>query len=360
MKYINHWYRFIVLLLIIAPSSGSTFSQNIYYANASSLFKYVTADSSIRLTSANNQITSLRQYKHSIIFSDKNGIYSYDLINETQQDVLDGPYVACMCVDEYGVIYAYNYNDSSLFSYNLNNSQLSVITKVESYIRDIDVCSSDNLLILRSYSELYTLSLIDLTKKNITGLAGTELAFDPGSRNLFFDLTTYFMDGSSTEGIASYCIDEDPFWINYTFILNIHNVHDIYVTPDKLYWLDFRTIENLGRIVSSNFDGTEIDTVIKASSADKILIEKEVISDIYYTDHKYNMYPNPTNGMVNLSGFPEENMDIKVYSAGGYLMDVFEMNHGSFDISHLPDGLYIIKIISEKNAFQKRIIKISR
>lgn len=360
MKRFSHQFSLLIMSLVSLHLFNSALGQNIYYANANSLYKHETTENSLLLTSVTGSITSLWQFNHAILFSDNNGIYSFDLITEINQEILTGINVTCICVDEDGVLYGFNYNDSSIFSCNLNNSQFSKITKTEHYIRDIDVCSSDNVLFLRSYSKLYSLSLNDLSIKPITELAGTTMAFDPNSRHLYFDLTILYMDGSSTEGIASYAIDLDPFWIKPNFILNINDVNDIFVTKNKLYWLDFRTLYDPGRIVSSNLDGSGIDTVVYRSYADKILIEQAVASNIDTKGNESNWYPNPTNGMLYFTGFPETNHTVRIYTSMGNLVDIIESKNNHIDVSHLPAGLYIFQISSNNMRIQRRIVKSSK
>ncbi|MBR4300545.1 MAG: T9SS type A sorting domain-containing protein, partial [Bacteroidales bacterium] len=60
-----------------------------------------------------------------------------------------------------------------------------------------------------------------------------------------------------------------------------------------------------------------------------------------------DIYPNPTTGIVEVS-LPQEfeNQDIKLYNLRGVLLQTKVLHGGitQFDISSLPDGVYIIKV----------------
>ncbi|MDA7803907.1 T9SS type A sorting domain-containing protein [Crocinitomix sp.] len=71
------------------------------------------------------------------------------------------------------------------------------------------------------------------------------------------------------------------------------------------------------------------------------------------------LYPNPTNGMVNLE--LNESIDrISVYAIDGQLIQSFEnINSGLtiYDFSELPSGTYLIQLINGDQTVMKKLIK---
>jgi hypothetical protein len=75
------------------------------------------------------------------------------------------------------------------------------------------------------------------------------------------------------------------------------------------------------------------------------------------------IFPNPSNGIFNLSmNYWPENMKIEIMDATGQLLKQFEpatsQNGASLEInlSHLPDGVYFIKLIDQKFIETKKVI----
>ena len=77
-----------------------------------------------------------------------------------------------------------------------------------------------------------------------------------------------------------------------------------------------------------------------------------------------NVFPNPTTGKVNITLDASNQSDIDVLVTDIVGKEVFKdkfnsvsgNNIYSINLSHLPEGLYLIKIISENNSFTRRII----
>lgn len=71
-----------------------------------------------------------------------------------------------------------------------------------------------------------------------------------------------------------------------------------------------------------------------------------------------NIYPNPSNGIYNLSGL-DENSKISVYDAIGQIIytSIITKSKETVNISLLPNGIYMIQIKSENNIITKKVIK---
>jgi len=81
----------------------------------------------------------------------------------------------------------------------------------------------------------------------------------------------------------------------------------------------------------------------------------DVITDVHEASIQINalVYPNPTNGPVTIKGI--NNMSsIQVYNLGGQLVGSFHFggvnNSETIDVSSLPIGLYVAKILSNKES----------
>ena len=65
------------------------------------------------------------------------------------------------------------------------------------------------------------------------------------------------------------------------------------------------------------------------------------------------IYPNPTNGMVNIDGY--EIIEVKVYNVLGQL--VKETKENVIDLSAQEAGIYILKVITPSGVITKQIVK---
>ncbi|OFX17089.1 MAG: hypothetical protein A2033_13515 [Bacteroidetes bacterium GWA2_31_9] len=78
-----------------------------------------------------------------------------------------------------------------------------------------------------------------------------------------------------------------------------------------------------------------------------------------------SVFPNPNNGKfyISLNGFYEKNTIVKIYDYKGSLIDErsFEdnsnKNFNQFDISNYSSGIYVVKVITNNNAYVEKIIK---
>jgi hypothetical protein len=69
------------------------------------------------------------------------------------------------------------------------------------------------------------------------------------------------------------------------------------------------------------------------------------------------IYPNPTNGNINITTFQEQPYQISVYDMFG--KKVFQQNNfqdGSLDLSFLPKGNYMIRVLNDKHSIAKKLI----
>ncbi len=72
---------------------------------------------------------------------------------------------------------------------------------------------------------------------------------------------------------------------------------------------------------------------------------------------KLNVYPNPSNGMMTVNFSDIQINSITVTDLNGRVVSALEVNATTIDanLSELKNGLYIMNVVSEKGAVQKRI-----
>jgi hypothetical protein len=82
-------------------------------------------------------------------------------------------------------------------------------------------------------------------------------------------------------------------------------------------------------------------------------------------DHEVMIFPNPTTGQctIEVSGFVDNHADLMIYDLMGRQVHSENMNAtGTFadahlDLSHLPKGQYIVKIVTNEQVYTKNMIK---
>lgn len=69
-----------------------------------------------------------------------------------------------------------------------------------------------------------------------------------------------------------------------------------------------------------------------------------------------NMYPNPTSGQLNISGGDYDNISVMDLS-GRKVFESEKIESNKYDLSDIPTGVYLVKVISEKTEKTFRLIK---
>jgi alpha-tubulin suppressor-like RCC1 family protein len=101
-------------------------------------------------------------------------------------------------------------------------------------------------------------------------------------------------------------------------------------------------------------DGTLIDKPLPT----QIAIPCPPLSLGQINQNEPKIYPNPTNNLLNIE-FENSSLlkNISVFNVEGKLLLEFKNIESTIDISSLPAGLYLIKMIYEKEVFTSKIIK---
>lgn len=67
--------------------------------------------------------------------------------------------------------------------------------------------------------------------------------------------------------------------------------------------------------------------------------------------------PNPARGLINISLHPEEKFLLTITSFSGKQVFVDRINgHATIDLSHLPAGLYLVKVAGAENIFTQKLM----
>lgn len=69
-----------------------------------------------------------------------------------------------------------------------------------------------------------------------------------------------------------------------------------------------------------------------------------------------SVYPNPTTGIVNLTGVKSE-VEVNILNSYGQLVDKLTSTNGQINLAHLPKGLYVLKYTQNK---QQHIAKVNK
>ncbi|HAH59710.1 MAG TPA: hypothetical protein DCL86_16335, partial [Bacteroidales bacterium] len=112
----------------------------------------------------------------------------------------------------------------------------------------------------------------------------------------------------------------------------------------------------------SEYDGQEVYVAIQCVSNDKFIFMIDDVAISFTTSVKnpevaaFNVYPNPTNGELNITGNERIERVRMVNLAGQVIMEsVVGNNNFRFDTDNVPAGLYLLNIITEKGTVTRKI-----
>ncbi|PCI93425.1 MAG: hypothetical protein COB15_16450 [Flavobacteriales bacterium] len=99
---------------------------------------------------------------------------------------------------------------------------------------------------------------------------------------------------------------------------------------------------------SSNYDGVMPEQRIGETKQDEVIVVNDVL-----------IYPNPSKGIFNIEVLDGNDASIEIYNLQGQkVVEFFKLaSKSKIDLSNQPDGIYLVRVISEDNVVVERIIK---
>lgn len=120
---------------------------------------------------------------------------------------------------------------------------------------------------------------------------------------------------------------------------------------------DFGTFLSVGdnQVLNCSFTPTD---VVNYNTAEKTVYINVLlwvgVSEII--NNELSVYPNPSNGIINLSMEDEEKANIIVFDLSGKLLSSIIDSNGIIDLSGLPEGMYILEIHTENSIRRANIV----
>lgn len=184
-------------------------------------------------------------------------------------------------------------------------------------------------------------------------------------------LSEFFNDWYYGEGFPIYSanyIQKNPeiLHIRLSQITSDSNV-DFFEMPvpvrvynsDKTDSIDFRLINTENNQEFTVNPGFEISTLKIDPDLWLISQTAEIVQTPFIkTSNEFQVFPNPfKNQLKVILPTGEENERTSIYSTEGKLIKTFSQNQTTLDLSELKPGLYILKLETTKNTFERKVIK---
>ena len=147
-------------------------------------------------------------------------------------------------------------------------------------------------------------------------------------------------------------------WIPVLININLYSgIADVEIAGQKVNNLNW-SINSIG---SLNFFAYAPENDAVGYMVDNVLIKKTSRSTLA-NNAKLNVFPNPATDIVNfkLENLPQGNFNIQLMNANGTLVtnQSIDANKatGSFDVSKLAKGIYIIELSGNREKMSKRFV----
>ena len=102
-------------------------------------------------------------------------------------------------------------------------------------------------------------------------------------------------------------------------------------------------------VLSFNSKGKLVEKTVTVNSSASTLATAEV------KKLEFGIYPNPVTDMLTLKT-QEKIQSVSIYDASGKAINV-TLNNGQINVSMLPNGIYILKAVTDKAVYQQKLIK---
>lgn len=128
---------------------------------------------------------------------------------------------------------------------------------------------------------------------------------------------------------------------------------------DKIDSADFRLVNTKNNQEFTVSPGFEISTLKIDPDLWLISQTAEIVqAPLIKTSDEFQVFPNPFKNQIRvISPTGEENERTSIYSAEGKLIMAFSPNQTTLDVSELKPGVYILKVETSQNTFERKVIK---
>lgn len=101
--------------------------------------------------------------------------------------------------------------------------------------------------------------------------------------------------------------------------------------------------------ISFNSNGKVVEKTLTVNSTTSTLATAEV------KKIEFSIYPNPVTDILTIKT-QEKILNVAVYDASGKVVNT-QLNNGQINVSALPNGVYILKAVTDKGVYQQKLIK---
>ena len=118
--------------------------------------------------------------------------------------------------------------------------------------------------------------------------------------------------------------------------------------------------ENLGQYFKGQIDDIQIYSRALNESEITLLYQNSFVvstnPQVFNSlDENITITPNPTSGIINIIGFTQS-AEAKIYSIQGQLMKTLTQVEDIIDVSDLPNGIFILNLVSGKETVVRKIV----
>ncbi len=153
----------------------------------------------------------------------------------------------------------------------------------------------------------------------------------------------YYLQDSTIHILPTYCGYGDTTWCTSIDTLKLETF------PSNNYNISIEFHQG-SSCPFSHFDATiaQFDTSLTISTSSGL-------EPINNSDDGISVFPNPTNGIVNVQLVQKQVESISLYNAFGKLIDEFYTS--TFSIANLSTGMYWINVKADDKIYSRKIIK---